>query len=137
MSLLIFILVLSILVLVHEWGHFIAAKKLGVKVQKFSIGFGPKLVSRVYNGTEFMVCAIPLCGFVKMAGDERSECKGTRDEFYAHPVGHRAIIVLMGPVVNFIFALICFYFTFLVGSPTLAPKIAKLLEKYPAAAAGI
>ena len=137
MSFLIFVGVLSILVIVHEWGHFIAAKSLGVKVLKFSVGFGPKLLSRFHNGTEFMLCAIPLGGFVKMAGDERSECKGTRDEFYAHPVGHRAIIVLMGPLVNFVFALICFYFTFLIGYPTVESKIGKLMENYPAFAAGI
>jgi regulator of sigma E protease len=137
MNLIIFLVVLSILVIVHEWGHFIAAKSLGVRVLKFSVGFGPKLFSRMHNGTEFMVCAIPLGGYVKMAGDERSECKGTRDEFYAHPVGHRAIIVLMGPMVNFAFALLCFYFTFLVGFPTLAPKIGKMMENYPAATAGL
>lgn len=137
MNFFIFIVVLSILVMVHEWGHFIAAKSLGVRVLKFSLGFGPKLFSRFHNGTEFMLCAIPLGGYVKMAGDERSECKGIRDEFYAHPVGHRAIIVLMGPLVNFVFALICFYFTFLVGYPTLPAKIGKMADHYPAQAAGL
>ena len=137
MNFLIFIIVLSILVIVHEWGHFIAAKTLGVKVQKFSMGFGPKLFSRVYKGTEFMVCAIPLGGFVKMAGDERSECKGKKDEFYSHPVGHRAIIVLMGPLVNFAFAFICFYATFIIGYPNLAPRIGKIMENYPAYTAGL
>lgn len=137
MNLLIFIIVLSILVLVHEWGHFIAAKLLGVKVLKFSMGFGPKLFSRFYKGTEFMVCAIPLGGFVKMSGDERTECKGKKDEFYTHPVGHRAIIVLMGPLVNFAFAFICFYLTFLLGYPNLAPRIGKIMENYPAYTAGL
>ena len=137
MNFLIFVCVLSVLVLVHEWGHFIAAKSLGVKVQKFSMGFGPKLFSRMYRGTEFMVCAIPLGGFVKMAGDERSECKGKRDEFYAHPVGHRAIIVLMGPIVNFVFALLCFFVTFMIGYPNLAAKVGKLMENYPAYSAGL
>src|SRR3989338_1159767 len=133
---LIFIAVLSILVLVHEWGHFIAAKSLGVKVQKFSMGFGPKLFSRFHNGTEFMVCAIPLGGFVKMAGDERSECEGKKEEFYSNPVGHRAIIVIMGPLVNFVFAFICFYITFIIGYPNLAARVGKIMEGYPAYTAG-
>ncbi len=85
MSLLLFIAVLSILVVVHEWGHFITAKSVGVKVEKFSLGFGPKLFSHFHNGTEFLLCAIPLGGYVKMAGDERSEVKGSKDEYYSHP----------------------------------------------------
>ena len=137
MNLLIFIAVLSILVLVHEWGHFIAARLLGVKVLKFSMGFGPKLFSVMHKGTEFMVCAIPLGGFVKMAGDERTECQGKKDEFYSHPVGHRAIIVIMGPLVNFLFAFFCFYLTFLIGYPNLAPKIGKVMEGHPAYTAGL
>ena len=69
MSVVIFIIVLSILILVHEWGHFVTAKSVGVKVERFSLGFGPKLFSFVREGTEFMVCAVPLGGYVKMAGD--------------------------------------------------------------------
>jgi regulator of sigma E protease len=137
MNFLIFVIVLSILVLVHEWGHFIAAKSLGVKVQKFSMGFGPKLFSRVYKGTEFMVCAIPLGGFVKMAGDERSECQGNRDEFYSHPVGHRAIIVLMGPFVNVVFAVFCFFVTFMIGYPNVAAKVGAVMENSPSYRAGL
>ncbi|MCC6759071.1 MAG: site-2 protease family protein, partial [Candidatus Omnitrophica bacterium] len=65
MSLLIFIVVLGILIIVHEWGHYIAARKQGIEVEQFSVGFGPKLFSWKADGTEFMVCAIPLGGFVK------------------------------------------------------------------------
>lgn len=137
MDVLVFILVLSVLVVVHEWGHFITARLLGVRVEKFSVGFGPKLFSRKRGDTEYMVCAIPLGGYVKMAGDERAACKGDKDEFFSHPVGHRALIVLMGPMVNMVFAYICFYFIFLLGYPTLAAKIGKVLEDHPAAAAGL
>ena len=119
MSVLIFATVLSILVIVHEWGHFITAQSLGVKVEKFALGFGPKLFSTIKDGTEFMVCAIPLGGYVKMAGDERSGCKGQKEEYFSQPVGHRALIVLMGPVVNYILAYLCFCFVFLFGYPTL------------------
>src|SRR3989338_418630 len=68
-GILVFIIFLGILISVHEWGHFITAKKLGVKVEEFALGFGPKLFSWVYDGTEFLLCLIPLGGYVKMAGD--------------------------------------------------------------------
>jgi len=137
MSLLVFIAILSILIIVHEWGHFITAKSLGVKVEKFSVGFGPKLFSTTKDGTEFMVCAIPMGGYVKMSGDERSNCKGTPDEFYAHPVWHRALIVLMGPIINFVFAYLCFYAIFVTGFPMLSPTVGNVMEGYPAMTAGL
>lgn len=137
MSMLIFLTVLSLLILVHEWGHFITAKSVGVKVEKFSLGFGPKLFSFKYQGTEFMICAIPLGGFVKMAGDERRECKGTEEEYFSKPVGHRALIVLMGPVVNYVVAYICLCLVFMFGYPALAPKVAEVIKGYPAEVAGL
>ncbi len=113
MSLIIFIFILSILILVHEWGHFITARKCGVKVEQFAFGFGPKLFGWVHDGTEFCLCAIPLGGFVKMAGDEREKCSGSSDEYFTKSAGQRALIILMGPVVNLILAyrmfLVCVY----------------------------
>lgn len=137
MSLLLFITVLSVLVVVHEWGHFITAKSVGVKVEKFSLGFGPKLFSHFHNGTEFLLCAIPLGGYVKMAGDERSEVKGSKDEYYSHPPGHRALIVLMGPVVNYVLAYLCFVVVYMTGYPTLSPKIGEIVDGLPAKTAGL
>ncbi|MCR4338150.1 MAG: RIP metalloprotease RseP [Candidatus Omnitrophica bacterium] len=137
MSFLTFIVILSILVIVHEWGHYISAKSVGVKVEKFSVGFGPKLFSKMHDGTEFMVCAIPLGGYVKMAGDERASCKGNKEEFFSHPVGHRAFVVVMGPIINFVFAYLCFYLIFVIGYPMLAPKVGKVMEGYPAQMAGL
>lgn len=137
MSLIVFLIVLSILVIVHEWGHYITAVKLGIKVEKFSVGFGPKLYSKMVGDTEFMVCAIPLGGYVKMAGDDRTQLKGTKDEFYSHPIGHRALVILMGPVINIVFAYVCFYFVFLMGFPVLAPKVGVVMKDYPAQVAGL
>ena len=137
MSLVIFIAVLSILILVHEWGHFITAKSLGVTVEKFSLGFGKKLFSFMHDGTEFMVCAIPLGGYVKMRGDERSECKGVPGEYFSQPVGHRACIVLMGPVVNYILAYLCLLIVFMFGYPSVSPQVGDLKQGYPAEAAGL
>lgn len=139
MSLIIFLIVLSILVVVHEWGHFVTAKALGVRVLKFSVGFGKKLFSWTHDGTEFMICAIPLGGYVKMSGEERSACQGKKEEFFCHPVGHRALIVLMGPVINIVFAYLCFYVLCVTGypviGPNMPPKVGQVMEGTPAAAA--
>lgn len=132
MSLLVFAIVLSVLIIVHEWGHFITARLLGVRVEKFAVGFGPKLFSRRTKETEYLLCAIPMGGYVKLAGDERSQCQGRPEEFYSHPVGHRALIVFMGPIVNLIFAYICFVFVYIAGFPALAPTVGKVMAGFPA-----
>ncbi len=144
MDLIIFILVLSVLIVVHEFGHFMMAKKIGVRVEKFSLGFGRKLFSRMYKGTEFMVCAVPLGGYVKMAGDERSNCRGESGEFYSKSPGHRALVVFMGPIVNFILAYVCFCFVFMIGyvdvekaTKNLPPVIGGLHAGYPAKGSGL
>jgi regulator of sigma E protease len=137
LDVLIFIAVLSVLIIVHEWGHFITARRLGVRVEKFSVGFGPKLFSRVHDGTEFLVSAVPLGGYVKMAGDERNSTTGDPGEFYSQSPGRRALIVFMGPMVNFIFAYLCFYFIFVTGYPLLSSKIGKLIDGLPAQSAGL
>ena len=137
MDILVFLIVLSVLVIVHEWGHFFTAKSLGVVVEKFSVGFGPKIFSRRHKGTEFLVSAIPLGGYVKMAGDDRHDCKGNPGEFYSHPVGHRVLIVLMGPVVNFIFAFVSLVVIFIVGFPGASTRITALTEGGAAQVAGL
>ncbi len=136
-STIVFVVVLSILILVHEWGHFITAKKLGVMVERFALGFGPTVYSRMYNGTRYMINLIPLGGYVKMAGDERSECAGTPEEFYSKPIGQRAWVIVNGPVVNFIFAYLCLFLVFMAGYPDLSNKVGEILEGYPAQQAGL
>ncbi len=136
-SLILFIVTLSILIVVHEWGHFITAKRLGIAVERFALGFGPTIYSRMHKGTLYMINIIPLGGYVKMAGDERSQCSGRPDEFYSKPVGHRALVVFNGPVVNFIFAYICLFVVFMFGYPDLSNKIGAILDGYPAQAAGL
>ncbi len=132
MYILVFLLVLSILILVHEYGHYKMAKALGVRVERFSLGFGPKLVSRVRGETEFAVGVIPLGGYVKMAGEDKSQCTGARNEFYSRPPGHRGLIILMGPLVNYLLGFFCFWLVFSVGYPALAPKVGDVIEGYPA-----
>jgi regulator of sigma E protease len=144
MSLIVFLIILSILVLVHEWGHYITAKKCGVNVEQFSLGFGPKLYSRMHDGTEFCLCAIPLGGYVKMSGDEREKCKGTKDEYFSQSVGNRSLIVLMGPVVNVVLAFVCFWLVFMIGfvdmeasAKKVAPFVGQVVENSPAQKAGL
>ncbi|MCK5013710.1 MAG: RIP metalloprotease RseP [Candidatus Omnitrophica bacterium] len=136
-SVVVFVAVLSVLIIVHEWGHFITAKRLGVDVKRFALGFGPTLFSKVYNGTTYMINAIPLGGYVKMAGDDRMECKGTSGEFYSKPIGHRSLVVLNGPVVNFLLAYISFIFVFMIGYPGQSTTIAELVDGGPAQVAGL
>lgn len=137
MALLVFLIILGVLIVVHEWGHFISARMLGIRVETFSIGFGKKIFSKRSKGTEFMISAIPLGGYVKLAGDERSACKGDPDEFFSHSVWHRAIVIAMGPIVNIFFAYLCFVFLFAVtGYPILGNRIGEVMPDYPAYQAG-
>ncbi|MDE1921384.1 MAG: site-2 protease family protein [Candidatus Omnitrophica bacterium] len=144
MALFVFIIILSILILVHEWGHFIVARKCGVRVEQFSMGFGPKLFSWKRGDTEYCLSLFPLGGFVKMAGDERDKCVGAKDEYFTQPPGRRALIVLMGPVVNLVFAYLCFWCVFKIGyvdmdlsTQKIAPVIGQVLAQSPARQAGL
>ncbi len=133
----VFVVTLSILILVHEWGHFITAKRLGVRVERFALGFGPTIYSKIYNGTRYMINIIPLGGYVKLAGDDRLECKGGTDEFFARSIRDRALIVVNGPIVNFILAYVCLFIVFMVGYPDFSTKVGTVLPGYPAQTAGI
>jgi regulator of sigma E protease len=133
----VFIIFLGILVTVHEWGHFITAKRLGVDVERFSFGFGPKLFSRMHRGTEFVICLFPLGGYVKMAGDERDQCQGKPGEFFSKPVGYRALIVVNGPLINFLLAYVALVIVFLLGYPDLSTNIHEVINGKPAQMAGL
>ncbi|MCK4621952.1 MAG: RIP metalloprotease RseP [Desulfuromonadales bacterium] len=117
------ILMLGILVFVHELGHFWIAKLCGVKVLKFSLGFGPKLVSRQWGETEYLICAIPLGGYVQMLGEGNGEqgedAELTAEEkqrsFADKPVSRRLAIVSAGPIMNLLLPLIILPITFMVG----------------------
>ena len=105
-----FVLVLGILILVHEWGHFIVARFFGVRVDVFSIGFGPRLFGWKRGATDYRVSAIPLGGYVRMAGQDLSDIdageqkpSGAPDELMSKKRWQRALISLAGPVVNLIF----------------------------------
>jgi regulator of sigma E protease len=151
-SILTAILVLSLLVLVHEVGHFAAARRLGVGVIKFSIGMGPRVWGVVRGGTEYVISAFPLGGFVKMVGENEEEpdaAGGAAREtppppppdpalsFENKPVWARLIIIVAGPFANVLFAVLVFWFVFMAGVPMLLPEIGTVQPNYPAADAGL
>ncbi|NTU60125.1 MAG: RIP metalloprotease RseP [Deltaproteobacteria bacterium] len=102
-----FLVLLGILVFVHELGHFLVAKSLGIRVLKFSLGFGPRVLGWTRGETEYLLSAVPLGGYVKLYGedpDERlPEGEGARS-FSARPVWHRLATVVAGPLMNFVLA---------------------------------
>lgn len=132
MSIIIFLIVLSILILVHEAGHFFAAKRVGVSVERFALGFGPKLLSLKRGGTEYAICVVPFGGYVKMAGDERSNFKHKPYEYLSKRPFDRLKIVFAGAFLNYVFAFLLLYVVFVFGYPTLTTKIGGLLDDFPA-----
>lgn len=124
-----FIVALGILVAVHEWGHFWIARRCGVKVEKFSIGFGKALWRRTDKlGTEFVIAAIPLGGYVKML-DERVGDVAEKDLPYAFNRQHvlkRIAIIAAGPAVNFLFAIFALFVMYLIGLQTVKPVVGSI-----------
>ena len=99
------VIVLGVMVFVHEAGHFLAAKAFGVRVLTFSLGFGKRLFGFVRGGTDYRVSILPLGGYVKMAGDDPTAVlTGDPGEFLARPRWQRFVIILMGPMMNFVLA---------------------------------
>jgi len=131
------IIIFSILIIVHEFGHFIAARFKGIKVEKFAIGFGPPLFKRKIGETLFLVCIFPLGGYVKMAGDERSQCSGAAGEFFSKSAGERSQVVFAGPLFNYLLAFVIFWFFAFLGFPSSEPVVGKVLDGKPAQSAGI
>ena len=132
------ILVLGALIFVHELGHFLVAKKLGVGVEKFSLGFGPKIIGMEIGDTEYLLSAIPLGGYVKLAGeDPDEECQDKEHSFSASSVWSRLAIVSAGPLFNLLFAVLIFSIVYMVGVPTLAAAIGKVRDGSPALKAGL
>ena len=134
------IVVLGLLVTFHEFGHFWVARRCGVKVLRFSVGFGKPLWSTVdRHGTEFAVAAIPLGGYVKML-DER-EAPVPEDQldqaFNRKTVWQRIAIVAAGPIANFLLAIVAYWALFVAGTTTVAPIVGPVTPNSPAAEAGL
>lgn len=151
-----FVLVLSILVFVHEWGHYIVARMCGVRIETFSIGFGKELIGfNDKHGTRWKISLVPLGGYVKMFGDTDPASAGHTAEvkegdttrplnsnerdvaFFAKPVWKRAAIVIAGPAINFLFAIIVLagLYTF-YGQPVTPPTASAIIQGSAADKAG-
>ena len=135
-----FIVLLGVIITVHEWGHFFVARRCGVHVIRFSIGFGKPLWMRTgRNGTEYVVAAIPLGGFVRMLDEREGEVPPERlhEAFNRKPVAQRFAIVAAGPLVNLLFAVLVYWALFIVGSQQMAPLIGRVDPDSSAARAGL
>ena len=135
-----FILAIGTLVLIHESGHFIVAKTMGVKVLRFSIGFGPALISHRWgrDQTEYVIAALPLGGYVKMLGEQEQEgepvsAEDSKRAFVNLAPGKRFLIALAGPLANLLFAVVAYAGVAWLGIPGLAPIVGLVQDHSPAA----
>ena len=137
-KMLVFLLGLAALIFVHELGHFLVARKLGVVVEKFSLGFGPKIFAMKSGETEYLLSAIPLGGYVKMKGEDLEESSlHEPGSFAAAPVQHRLAIAFAGPLFNILFAIAIYIVVYMNGVQTLATVVGSVKENSPAEAAGL
>jgi regulator of sigma E protease len=147
-----FLFVLTVVVFVHEMGHYLVGRWCGIGVQAFSIGFGPEIFAfKDSHGTRWKLCAIPLGGYVKFVGDMNATSSQPSSEdiealtdaereiaFHTQPIWKRAATVVAGPLFNFLLTIAVFTVLFsLYGRPVLEPMVAEVTAGSPAAAAGI
>jgi regulator of sigma E protease len=142
-TLLAFIFVLGVLIFVHELGHFLAARRIGVRVLTFSLGFGPKILSTRRGDTEYCISAIPLGGYVKMAGETADDPRtGRDDEFLSKTKWQRFQVLIMGPLMNIALAVVLMWVVLLRGADVPAfldqpPVVGAVPTSSPAAKGGI
>ncbi len=139
-----FILVLAVLVLVHELGHFLAAKASGIRVERFSIGFPPRLFGKKIGDTDYCVSAVPFGGYVKMSGmiDESMDAEGLKGEpyeFMSKSVWTRMFVLFAGPLANMLLTVFVFTVSvFVTGIPEpVGPIVGRVMDNMPAQAAGL
>lgn len=144
MSIISAIVLFGFLIFIHELGHFLAAKWSGVKVLKFSLGFGPRLIGRKVGETDYVISAIPLGGYVKMLGQEDigeatdDADSAEKERSFRHQPGlKKALIIIAGPLFNIFTAAAIFFFIFLAGVPTLLPVVGEVMPDTPAAKAAL
>ena len=109
------IIPLGFIIFIHELGHFYAAKRCGIKVNTFSLGFGPKLVGFQRGETEYKISLLPFGGYVQMEGENPNEQTGSPGEFASASIGNRAFVVAAGPVVNLLFGILVYWLVFATG----------------------
>jgi len=134
-----FLITLGFIILIHEWGHFAMARRMGVRVDRFSFGFGPVLWRWQGPQTEYVLSLLPFGGYVKLAGESDEEHDGpcASWEYRSKPLGQRIGIVLAGPLVNYLVGFSLFFAVFWVGIPVYTTQIGHVMEGYPAQVAGL
>lgn len=138
-SILAFVVAIGLLVTVHEFGHYLMARLSGVKVLRFSIGFGKPLFSwHGKDGTEYVVAALPLGGYVKMLDSRETELEPGEESvaYNFQPRRRRLAILVGGPLFNFLFAILAYWAVFMIGVPGLKPVVGEIPADTPAAVAG-
>ena len=136
MQFILFIIILAVLILVHEGGHFVIGKKCGIGVEQFNIGFGPKIISRRHNGTEYNLRVLPFGGNCIFEGYDGEDDSDSPTSFINAPVWARFATVAAGPIMNFVLAF--FLSLFVIGSVGYDPPVlADIIEGYPAEEAGL
>lgn len=129
---------IGLLIFIHELGHFLVAKKIGVRVFVFSLGFGPTIFRKKIGETEYRLSIIPLGGYVKLAGEQKDEkCKGEEWEFMSKKPGQRAAVLAAGVVFNTVLAFVAFVVAFEIGVPFITAEIGQIMPGEPAWEAGI
>ena len=119
---------IGLLIFIHELGHFLVAKKIGVKVHAFSLGFGPALIRKQIGDTDYRISIIPLGGYVKLAGEQREDSNTGEDwEFMSKKPWQRAAVLVAGVTCNTILAFIAFIIAFRVGVPFITAEIGQAL----------
>lgn len=132
-TLLAVVLVFSTIIVVHELGHFLTAKAVGIRVDQFSVGFGPRLLGFRRGETTYALRALPIGGFVKLAGMDGTLEAGPRS-FNAHSLWQRLLVVVAGPALNLLLPVVLFFAVFAVGSPV---RVEQVRAGSPASQAGI
>ena len=134
------VFVFGLLVLFHEFGHFIMAKATGMRVDEFAIGFGPKIVSKKIGETEYSIRCVPLGGFNDIAGMDPAENDAGDRGYCEKPVWKRMIVIVAGPLMNFLLPIVIFFFIFMIvglSSPSTRPELGEVMPDQPAAMAGL
>ncbi|MDD4171467.1 MAG: RIP metalloprotease RseP [Syntrophomonas sp.] len=139
MTIIVAIIILAVLILAHELGHFVVARRIGIPVHEFSLGFGHKLFSTKKDGVEYSLRLIPLGGFVRMAGEEPGDMNNP-EGFNNRKPWEKMAVAFAGPFMNFVLAIFIFIYTFAVigvAQPMDAAIVGEVMKGKPAAAAGL
>ncbi len=129
------VIVLGVLIFVHEFGHFVVAKGFGIKVLRFSLGFGPKIIGKTFGETEYCLSSVPLGGYVKILGQDPEEEVPPEDQnraFSRKSVWVRMAVVVAGPLFNLLLAVLIFSVVYLFGVPQLTSRVGSVNKDYPA-----